>query len=100
MERLLNAADKMKKMTTIFVKRHIFIFQNATTQTISFDDHTIYFVISTNALYYERNSRHFLYFTYLFNKYLLSAYSEPGTLWVIYQGIKEVKMPSGLEFTF
>lgn len=40
-----NAADKMKKMTTIFVKRDIFIFQNATAQTISFDDPTISFIL-------------------------------------------------------
>lgn len=43
--RLLNAADKMKKMTTIFVKWNIFIFQNATAQTISFDDHTTSFIL-------------------------------------------------------
>lgn len=41
--RLLNAADKTKKMTAIFVKRNIFVFQNAMLQTIRFDDHTISF---------------------------------------------------------
>lgn len=43
--RLLNVADKMRKMTTILAKLNIFIFQKATLQTISLDAHTSSFIL-------------------------------------------------------